>query len=110
MHVDFWGLFWILAIWIPLILLWGFTLVDLFASSHTGLAKALWAIAIIFLPIIGVILYFALRPKHDDTYNVSSATQTVATDPDDIARLADLHARGLLGDEDFASIVTTMYR
>ncbi|GMQ93180.1 MAG: hypothetical protein BMS9Abin12_0657 [Acidimicrobiia bacterium] len=108
--MDFWDFFWILAIWIPLILLWGFALVDLFASRHSGLAKALWAIAIIFLPIIGVILYFALRPKHDDTYNVSSATQVGPSGSDDIARLADLNARGLLGDEDFASIVTTMYR
>jgi phospholipase D-like protein len=107
--MNFWDFFWILAIWIPLLLLWGFTLVDLFASRHPGIAKALWAIAIIFLPVIGVILYFALRPADDD-YNVSSATQTGPSASDDIARLADMNERGLLGDEDFARIVTTMYR
>jgi len=108
--MDFWDFFWTLAIWIPLILLWGFTLVDLFGSSHSGLAKGLWAIAIVFLPIIGVILYFALRPKDDPTYNVKSGQQTGPTDPEDLARLSDLNQRGLLGDEDFARIVTTMYR
>ncbi len=107
--MDFWDFFWTLAIWIPLILLWGFTLVDLFASSQAGIAKALWAIAIIFLPIIGVILYFALRPDDDD-YNVSSAQQTGAAGSDDLARLADLNERGILDDADFARIVTTMYR
>ncbi len=108
--MDFWDFFWTLAIWIPLILLWGFTLVDLFASSHSGLAKGLWAIAIVFLPIVGVILYFALRPKEDPSYGVSSGTQTGPTDAADVARLADMNRRGLLGDEDFARIVTTMYR
>jgi hypothetical protein len=110
MDMDFWDFFWTLAIWIPLILLWGFALVDLFASSHSGIAKALWAIAIIFLPIIGVILYFALRPYDDPTYNVSSGEQTGPTDAENIARLSDMNQRGLLGDEDFARIVTTMYR
>jgi len=108
--MDFWDFFWTLAIWIPLILLWGFTLVDLFGSSHSGLAKGLWAIAIVFLPIIGVILYFALRPKDDPTYNVRSGIQTGPTDSEDLARLSDMNQRGLLGDEDFARIVTTMYR
>lgn len=108
--MDFWDVFWTLVIWIPLILLWGFALVDLFASSHPGLAKALWAIAIIFLPIIGVILYFALRPSHEETYNVASARQVGPSDSDDIARLADMNERGILGDADFARIVTTMYR
>ena len=108
--MDFWDFFWTLAIWIPLILLWGFALVDLFASSQSGLAKALWAIAIIFLPIIGVILYFALRPSQDETYNVSSAQATGPSNSEDLARLADMNERGILSDADFARIVTTMYR
>lgn len=108
-RMDFWNFFWILAIWIPLLLLWGFTLVDLFASRHSGVAKALWAIGIVLLPIVGVLLYFALRPDDDD-YNVSSAAQVGPDQSSDIARLADMNTRGLLGDEDFARIVTTMYR
>jgi hypothetical protein len=64
----------------------------------------------VFLPVIGVIVYFALRPKDDPTYNVKSGIQTGSTDPEDLARLADMNQRGLLGDEDFARIVTTMYR
>ncbi len=107
--MDFWSSFFILAIWIPLLLLWGFALVDVFASGHSGLAKALWAIAIIFLPVLGVILYFALRPSDAD-YSAGSAVKVGPSDADDLARLADMNRRGVLGDEDFARIVTTMYR
>lgn len=107
--MDFSDVFWLLLIWVPLILLWGFALVDLFASRHSGIAKALWAIAILFLPIVGVILYFALRPS-DDGYNVASGIQTTSTNSEDLARLSDMNQRGLLQDSDYARIVSTMYK
>lgn len=107
--MDFSDVFWILVIWVPLILLWGFALVDLFASRHSGLAKALWAIAILFLPVLGVILYFALRPTDDD-YNRASGIETTAGNSDDLARLSDMNQRGLLEDSDYARIVSSMYK
>lgn len=80
-----------LAIWIPLIALWIFALTDLFRSNVSGLAKALWAIAIVFLPVVGVILYFVFRPV------VSGPV------PDDqhIATLEELKQRGVIGDEEY---------
>ncbi|MFQ5968496.1 MAG: PLD nuclease N-terminal domain-containing protein [Acidimicrobiia bacterium] len=56
-----------LIIWIPLILLWVFTLVDLFRNREvTGLAKGLWAVFIIWFPIIGALVYFGVRGKYPD--------------------------------------------
>ena len=61
--MSFWQLIMIVLVVIPLILLWVFSLVDLFKRQDlSGMAKALWAIAILFLPLIGMIVYFVTRP------------------------------------------------
>ena len=53
----------ILFIFIPLIMIWVFALVDLFARPDLGgLAKVLWMFLIIFLPWLGVLIYFITRP------------------------------------------------
>ena len=53
----------ILFIFIPLIMLWVFALVDLFGRPDLGGgAKVLWMFFIIFLPWLGVIIYFLTRP------------------------------------------------
>jgi len=110
--MSFWDAFWLLAIWVPLILLWGFALIDLFRSEHSGIAKALWAVAIIFLPVIGLILYFVLRPVGQSQYAVTEPGQT-GPDPDtadSIARLHDLNQRGILDDAEFAKYKTYLVR
>lgn len=66
--MDFWQWMLMLLIWIPLILLWAFALIDLFQTRLPGWAKALWAIVIVFLPLIGLVAYFAARPSGDDPY------------------------------------------
>ena len=43
--------------------LWGFALVDLARSHASGMAKAVWAIMIIVLPVIGALVYLATRPE-----------------------------------------------
>jgi Phospholipase_D-nuclease N-terminal len=110
--MTFWDAFWLLAIWVPLILLWGFALVDLFRSAHSGIAKALWAVSIIFLPVIGVILYFALRPVRQNQYAVNAPGQTGpdSDTADSIARLHDLNQRGILDDAEFAKYKTYIVR
>ena len=61
---EFWyGLIW-LTLFIPLMFLWGFALWDIFSRHDlSGLAKALWALAIILVPFIGMLVYFIARPK-----------------------------------------------
>ncbi len=110
--MDFWNAFWLLAIWVPLTLLWVFALVDLFRSDASGVAKVLWAIAIVFLPVLGIILYFALGTVGTNQYAVTSPDQ-VGPDTDTadtIARLHDLNQRGILDDAEFAKYKTYLVR
>ena len=87
----------ILIIFIPLLLLWIFALVDLFRRDDVeGGAKALWALIIVLLPIVGMFIYFIVRP--------SPKPQTTADDDlvERLERLEALHDRGSLTDEEFA--------
>ena len=53
----------VLFIFIPLIMIWVFSLIDLFGRPDLGgAAKVLWMFLIIFLPWLGVLIYFMARP------------------------------------------------
>lgn len=87
----------VLIIFIPLLLLWVFALVDLFRRDDVqGGAKALWAIIIVLLPIVGMFIYFIVRP--------SPVPATADGDDlvDRLERLEALHERGSLTDEEFS--------
>lgn len=47
---------------LPLIMLWGFALVDLFIRKASALHKVVWLLIIIFFPIIGPIVYILTHP------------------------------------------------
>lgn len=62
--MSFWELIFVLLIFVPLIMLWIFALSDLARRADiSGLAKALWAIAIVFFPLVGMVIYFIVRPS-----------------------------------------------
>ena len=93
---SFWETFWTLAIFIPLIMLWVFTLVDLFRNPEvSGLAKALWAIAIVLLPIIGMIAYFIVA------YESEPAAASSGDVTDQLTKLAALRDDTVLTEEEF---------
>jgi hypothetical protein len=48
---------------IPLAFLWGAAIIDAIRHHRSGWVLAGWLLAICFLPILGPILYFALRPE-----------------------------------------------
>ena len=57
-------LFFIWAAWI-FVVVWVF--IDNFRRhDHSGLAKALWTVLIVFVPIIGVLAYLIARPSSLD--------------------------------------------
>ena len=61
--MDFWDVFWILLIFIPLLLVWAFALVDIFKRDDlAGWQVALWVLCVIFLPFIGTLIYLIFRP------------------------------------------------
>ena len=118
--MTFWQLLLILAIFVPLIMLWVFTLVDLFHRRDlSGAAKALWAIAIVLLPLLAMLIYFIVRDSQSEMPGTRPYGQTpppparpapgLAADPtvkadevaDQLERLAGLHDRGILTDEEF---------
>ncbi len=58
-----WGMvfffFWFMAIWI-----WITCLSDIFRRNDmSGGSKAIWIVAIIFLPLLGCLIYMIMRPK-----------------------------------------------
>ena len=60
----FWNWFFIFAIFIPLTIAWVYTAVDIFQRpDQSGVAKFLWLLLILFLPFLGMLIYFLVRPS-----------------------------------------------
>ena len=55
--------FLILFVFVPLILLWSFALVDLFVRPDIRWKKVVWLMVIIFIPILGPLIYLLVRPE-----------------------------------------------
>ncbi len=55
--------FLILFVFVPLILLWTFALVDLFVRRDIRWKKVVWLLVIIFIPILGSLIYLLVRPE-----------------------------------------------
>jgi len=61
------GIFWTMMMFFAF-LAWLFVVIWVFMdnfrrSDHSGWAKALWTILIIFMPLIGVVVYLIARPR-----------------------------------------------
>ena len=112
----FWTMFelflWILWIWI---LIWIF--IDIFRSRDlSGWAKALWFLFVLFIPLIGVLVYLIVRggSMHDRAvqdaqqqdqefreYVQQAASGSPGTSADQLTKLADLRDRGVISSEEF---------
>src|SRR4051794_28604574 len=56
---TFWDVFVLFFIVVPLAMLWFYAIFDVFRRRDiSGVAKALWLLAIIIVPYLGVIFYF----------------------------------------------------
>jgi len=110
----FWTIFeiflWVIWIWI---LIWIF--IDIFRSHDlSGWAKALWVIFVLFLPLLGVLVYLIVRGGSMHERAVRQAQQQdqaarayirQAAGPestaDQLAKLADLRQKGVITQEEF---------
>jgi hypothetical protein len=91
-------------IFLPLVMLWVFTLIDVFQRSDlSGIAKALWAIAVVLLPLVGMLVYFLLRDDGASTPERRTAASSAAAPDtaDRLERLAELRDKNVLTDEEF---------
>jgi Short C-terminal domain/Phospholipase_D-nuclease N-terminal len=106
--------FFLFFIWIwLLIMVFG----DIFRSHDMGgFAKAIWVIAIIILPFLGVFIYLIARgssmherqvqvaqnqQKAFDAYVKQAAGSDGGSTADQLAKLADLKSQGVLTDAEF---------
>jgi hypothetical protein len=110
----FWSMFifflWILWIWI---LIWIF--IDIFRSHDlSGWAKALWFLFVLFIPLIGVLVYLiargssmherALGQARQQDQEFRTYVQEAAgsqSSADQLTKLADLRDRGVISAEEF---------
>jgi hypothetical protein len=61
---TFAGVFFAMLIWLPIVFLWVAVLIDIFRRADlSGVAMAVWLLAIIVFPIVGSLVYFAVRPR-----------------------------------------------
>jgi Short C-terminal domain/Phospholipase_D-nuclease N-terminal len=111
----FWSMlyFFLFFIWIWLLIS---VFADIFRSHDlSGWAKALWTIFVVFMPYLGVFVYLIARGGKMHEHAVQSAQmqdeaarayiRSVATTPaDQVAKLADLKAQGIIDDDEFARL------
>ena len=103
---------WVIWIWI---LIWVF--IDIFRSHDlSGGAKALWFVFVLFIPLIGVLVYLiargdsmheraARRAQQQDEearrYIQQAAASSPASTADQLTKLADLRDRGVISPAEF---------
>ena len=100
--MDFWQFFLLLVVFIPLAIIWVAAIFDLFKRHDlSGVAKALWLLAIILLPVVGVVTYLIFRPKAPVPEGdlKTPYDQSVAQD---LSQLQDLHQSGAIDDQEYA--------
>jgi ABC-type multidrug transport system fused ATPase/permease subunit len=101
---------WVLWIWVLI-----YVFIDLFRSHDlSGWAKALWFVFLLFIPLIGVLVYLiarggkmqerAVRAARQQDRDFRAYVQEAAgsqTPADQLAKLADLRDRGVISAEEF---------
>jgi uncharacterized membrane protein len=107
-EIGFWEGFFLLLIWIPIVFLWAFALVDLFRRDDlSGWAIAGWLILIIVFPLLGVLIYLIFRPvtardiQAREEYVQEVEFQKASNATDRLHKLAELRDKGDITQEEF---------
>ena len=86
---------------VPVILLFGYALLDVVRRPGMGVAaRALWLIGFCVLPIIGPLVYLVINPPGSREMEARLAGDE-ATRTSELMSLASLHDQGKLTDEEF---------
>jgi type VI protein secretion system component VasK len=105
---------WMIVFFLWVAFFWVFISVvaDIFRRDDIhGWTKAGWLLLIIILPLIGILIYVIARPKVT-AQDVRMLTQAEAAQQaaagvstaDELAKLKELHERGVLDDAEFAEL------
>ena len=104
----FW--FFLFVIWIWLLIT---VFIDIFRSDMSGVAKALWVLFVIVVPLLGVLVYLIVQGDNMRERSMQKAEEQQAANQqyiqnvagtssaDEIAKLADLKDKGVLTDDEF---------
>ena len=114
------GLFWTILwffIWVAWLLLLFKVIFDIFRSKDLGgWGKALWAIFVVIIPWLGVLVYLIARGRsmterdleraqeQEDAfrdYVQKTTTSSATSSADELSKLAQLKAQGVLTDAEF---------
>ena len=109
---TFWDVIWSMIVffaWVMVIAWVIMLLIDNFRrTDHSGLAKAGWAVFLIFLPVIGAITYTIVRPRMEEAAWGLDGSSTAAapaaggqTAAAQIAHLNDLRTQGAITDAEY---------
>ncbi len=111
----FWAMLWFF-LWMMWIYLVIGVFVDIFRSSDlSGLMKAIWALFVLFVPVLGVFVYFVARGGKMQQRAIDDAAardhaarqyirESAGTGPgasDELAKLAKLRDDGVITDAEF---------
>ena len=110
----FWTILWIF-LWVMWIWVLIYVFIDIFRSRDlSGVAKALWFIFVLFIPLIGVLVYLIARGGKMHERAVQDAQQQdqafrsyvqeaagSANPAEQLAKLADLRDRGVITPAEF---------
>jgi hypothetical protein len=112
----FWSILWftLFFIWIWLLII---VFSDIFRSRDLGgWAKAIWIIFVIFLPYLGVLVYLIARghkmqehamqaaKEQDAAFRQYVQSATTTSSADELAKLADLKAKGVISDAEYEQL------
>jgi hypothetical protein len=110
---TFWDAMWTMIVffaWIMFITWVILLMIDNFRrKDHSGWAKALWALFIIFLPIIGAFSYTIARPStagdygYDSGYGYAPTSQPTSM-ASELARLNELRTEGAISDAEYEDL------
>lgn len=103
---------WVAWIWVVISVV-----ADIFRSDSSGFSKALWVLAVILIPWLGVLMYLIVNGDAMTQRNIEAARRNEeaaqayirqaagasASTAEELERLAGLKDRGVISDAEFAS-------
>lgn len=109
----FWLMLWAF-LWIIWIMLLFRVFADIFRSEQGGFAKAMWVIFVIIFPFLGILVYLIAQGGNMAKREIAAAQQAEQATQDyirnvaggpaaELEKLAGLHEKGVLTDDEFAA-------
>jgi len=99
----FWSTLVVLFIVLPLVMIWAFAIVDLFMRHDLGGGmKILWFFFILFLPILGTIVYYLVRPPALPAELTGQAQAEPVVVAEKLTLLTELRDGGQISPEEYS--------